>query len=193
MIIQSTQTGSQPVDRAAHAMASLVQNVGVDHGCAHVLVAELFPNRADVIPGFKQMRRKRVAEGVPHKRVGFARLPSRSAHARRSGDTTPPTTGGHAVPSSRSKIGCQEPSAEDFQLPQAGNVSIVLFDGNGRVLVISLGRVVAVSGKQKTPKTIVSGLDEPWRLDIEDKTGDFFVADAARRARSNASAKTANC
>ncbi len=52
-----------------------------------------------------------------------------------------------------------------------------------RVLVISRGRVVAVSGKQKTPKTIVSGLDEPWRLDVEDKTGDFFVAERGKTSQ----------
>jgi len=35
-------------------MASFVQDMGINHGCANVFVPQQFVNRPDVMPGFKQ-------------------------------------------------------------------------------------------------------------------------------------------
>ena len=55
----------------------------------------------------------------------------------------------------------------------------IAVDPNGnRVLVISKGKIVAVTRQAKTPAPVVTAdLVEPWRLDVDDKTGDIFVVD----------------
>jgi len=47
-----------------HSPAAPVQHVGVNHRGFDILMAQQFLNRADVIPIFQQMGRKRVAESV---------------------------------------------------------------------------------------------------------------------------------
>lgn len=48
-------------------MASFVQNVRVDHGCADVLVAQEFLDRSDIVTGFDQTGSEGVPERVaPH-------------------------------------------------------------------------------------------------------------------------------
>lgn len=46
----------------------------VDHGCAHVLMSQQLLDRADVLPPFQQVGRKRVAEGVATGRLRESRL-----------------------------------------------------------------------------------------------------------------------
>ena len=55
----------------------------------------------------------------------------------------------------------------------------IAIDPNGnRVLAISKGRIIALSRQAKTATPLVTAdLVEPWRLDVDDKTGDFFVAE----------------
>ena len=48
--------------------------MGVDHGCAHVLMSQQLLDRADVLPPFQQVGRKRVAEGVATGRLRESRL-----------------------------------------------------------------------------------------------------------------------
>jgi len=47
---------SQHVGRAAHTSAAAVQDMGVDHGCPHVLVSEEFLDGSDIIATFEQVR-----------------------------------------------------------------------------------------------------------------------------------------
>lgn len=48
---------------------------------------------------------------------------------------------------------------------------------SGQVLVISEGKVVTLSRAAKTPKVLITGLLEPLRLDVDDATGEIFVAE----------------
>ena len=68
---------SRHVQRAAHPFAAPVQHVGVDHCRAHVTVTEQFLHRANVVPGFQQVRGKRVPEGVAGGRLRDSRLTHR--------------------------------------------------------------------------------------------------------------------
>ncbi len=52
------------VERAAHTPAATVENVGVDHGGAHVPMSQEFLDRADVLPALQQMCGERVSQGV---------------------------------------------------------------------------------------------------------------------------------
>ncbi len=56
---------SQPIRRAADTPPAAVQNMGVDHGRADVLVAQEFLHRADVVTIGQQMRGKRMPKRVP--------------------------------------------------------------------------------------------------------------------------------
>lgn len=47
----------------------------------------------------------------------------------------------------------------------------------GQVLVISEGKVVTLSRAEKTPKVLISDLVDPLRLDVDDATGEIFVAE----------------
>lgn len=46
-----------------------------------------------------------------------------------------------------------------------------------KVLVISQGKVVFLSRENKTPQTLITGLTSPWRLAVDQKRGDIFVAE----------------
>jgi DNA-binding beta-propeller fold protein YncE len=46
-----------------------------------------------------------------------------------------------------------------------------------KVLVISQGKVVFLSRDNKTPRTLIAGLTSPWRLAVDQKNGDVFVAE----------------
>jgi regulation of enolase protein 1 (concanavalin A-like superfamily) len=53
----------------------------------------------------------------------------------------------------------------------------VAIDNSGNVLVISGTSVVRLSRANKTPVTVISGLNSPWRLDVQRSNGDILVAD----------------
>jgi len=48
---------------------------------------------------------------------------------------------------------------------------------SGRVFFISNDAVLSLTRENKTPQTVLEGLPFPWRLDIEDQTGDIFVTE----------------
>lgn len=50
------------IQRAAHAAAATVQNMGIDLRGLHILVAQQFLDRADVIAVFKQMAGEAMAQ-----------------------------------------------------------------------------------------------------------------------------------
>ena len=54
----------QSVRGALHSGWPAIQDVGVDHGSAHVLVPEELLHGSDIGAVFQQMGRERVAEGV---------------------------------------------------------------------------------------------------------------------------------
>lgn len=56
--------GAGSIQRATHGQAAALEDVGVDHGGAHVLVAEEFLHRTDVVAVFQEMGSEGVAEGV---------------------------------------------------------------------------------------------------------------------------------
>jgi hypothetical protein len=68
------------VQRAGHAAAALVQNVGVDHGRADVGVAEQLLHGADVVAAFQQVGGEGMAQGVRRRRLVDARLLRRRLH-----------------------------------------------------------------------------------------------------------------
>jgi hypothetical protein len=53
-------------------MAASVQDMGIDHGRADILVPKEFLDGADVIACFKQMRGKRMSEGVTTDMLNYA-------------------------------------------------------------------------------------------------------------------------
>ncbi len=58
---------SELVGRAQHSSTAPVQNVRVDHRRSHVLMAQQFLHRSDIIPVFQQMGGKRVPQGACEK------------------------------------------------------------------------------------------------------------------------------
>lgn len=48
---------------------------------------------------------------------------------------------------------------------------------DNRVLAISKDRVLSLTRADKTPKTLITGLTSPWRLAVDQKNGDIFVAE----------------
>ena len=55
---------SQAIGRAADAECPAIEDVQVDHRRGYVAVAEQLLNRADVVSGLQQVRRKRVPERI---------------------------------------------------------------------------------------------------------------------------------
>ena len=55
-------------------MAASVQDMGIDHGRADILVPKEFLDGADVIACFKQMRGKGMSEGVTTDMLNYARI-----------------------------------------------------------------------------------------------------------------------
>jgi hypothetical protein len=53
----------------------------------------------------------------------------------------------------------------------------IAFDGQGRLLVATQGKVVRVSRTDKTPVTIISGLTAPHRIAVDPTNGDILVAE----------------
>jgi len=58
---------------AAYPMAASVQDMGIDHCRADILVPKEFLNGADIIACFKQMRGKGMSEGVTTDMLNYAR------------------------------------------------------------------------------------------------------------------------
>jgi len=56
--------GWSPIEGAANATGASIQDVGVDHSGADVLVTEELLDRADVVAGFQEVSREGVAKGV---------------------------------------------------------------------------------------------------------------------------------
>lgn len=46
------------------SQAAALKHMSIDHGCFYIFVSEQFLDRADVISGFKEMRRKAMAEDM---------------------------------------------------------------------------------------------------------------------------------
>jgi hypothetical protein len=51
-----------------------VERMAIEHGCAHVLMAQQFLDRADFLDAFQEMRGKGIAKGVAAGRFGCAGL-----------------------------------------------------------------------------------------------------------------------
>lgn len=54
----------------------------------------------------------------------------------------------------------------------------VAIDGAGVIYALSGDAVVKFTREDKTPKTVITGLTSPWRLDADPVTGEIFVAEA---------------
>jgi len=52
------------IEGAAHGQGASVEDVGVDHGCPHVLMSEEFLHGSDIVAIFKEVRGEAMAEGV---------------------------------------------------------------------------------------------------------------------------------
>ena len=80
---------SECIRRTSYSLSTSVKDVSIDHRRLHVLVAEQFLNRADVVPLLKQMR----GEGMPSRGCEVAGFidPKHekliSKRERRAGDT----------------------------------------------------------------------------------------------------------
>jgi len=55
---------SQTIGRAVYASPAAIQHVRVDHGSRHICVTQKLLDRADVVAIFKQVRGKRMAQGI---------------------------------------------------------------------------------------------------------------------------------
>jgi hypothetical protein len=67
------------IERAAHAAGASIEDVGVDHRRADVLVAHEFLDRADVVAALQEVRRERMAQGVG---VAILAIPAARTAAR---------------------------------------------------------------------------------------------------------------
>lgn len=65
---------ARPVQRAAHGQAAAVEDVGIDHCRLHVLVAEQFLDRADVVTVLQEVGGEAVAKGMAVDALGQAGL-----------------------------------------------------------------------------------------------------------------------
>ncbi len=52
------------VEWAANGFRATIQDMGIDHGGLHILVPEQCLHGPNIIPGFEQVRGKRMAEGM---------------------------------------------------------------------------------------------------------------------------------
>ena len=56
--------GLMLIQRAADAYPTFVKNMGVDHGCFDIFVAEKFLHCTDIVAGFEQMGCKTVTQCI---------------------------------------------------------------------------------------------------------------------------------
>ena len=69
-----------PVQRAAHAARTAVEDVGVDHRGGHVLVVQLLLHRPDAIAGLDEVRGKRMSQRVAGRGLVETTAPHRPLH-----------------------------------------------------------------------------------------------------------------
>src|SRR3990170_2454569 len=72
-LLESTQ--SQPVGRTANALPASIQDMSIDHGGVHILMAEQFLDGPDVITVLNQVRGKRMPHGMTTGRPGYSSFP----------------------------------------------------------------------------------------------------------------------
>jgi len=65
---------------AAHAQGASVQHMRVDHGGAHILMAQQLLNRTDVLAPFQKVRCKGVAKGMAAGSFAHASISHRLFH-----------------------------------------------------------------------------------------------------------------
>ena len=109
------------VDGAADGEGPLVQNMGVDHGRADILVAQEFLDCADIVSCLEEMGREAVAERVASGRLDDPRPADGAANDLLQGrlgqmvpaldpgpgvERTPGAGKRYVQPSSRSALGC---------------------------------------------------------------------------------------
>ena len=70
----------QNVGWASYPERTAIEHRRVDHGGAHILVAESLLNGADVLAPFQQVCRERMAEGVAAGRLGHTGLEDSPLH-----------------------------------------------------------------------------------------------------------------
>lgn len=63
-LVSNEARASRPIQRAKYGKAAAVEHMGIDLRGLHIRMAEQFLHRADVLPGFEQMRGKRMAKGM---------------------------------------------------------------------------------------------------------------------------------
>src|SRR5256885_14183490 len=88
------------VGGAADTQAATVENVGIDHGGADVVMAEELLHRPDVIAGFKEMGSERMPERVTRGPLGDSGPQHGVPHGalnRRWVEMMPPALGARAV------------------------------------------------------------------------------------------------
>ena len=68
------------VERTSYTQAASVEDMGVDHGDAHVGVPEELLDRPDVVSGFEQVSGEGVSEGMALRRFGDPRGAHRALH-----------------------------------------------------------------------------------------------------------------
>ena len=69
------------IQRAFHDLAALVQHLRVDHRRTHVVVAEQFLHRTDVVARFEQVRCETVPETIARRAIRWPGRPSEPLRA----------------------------------------------------------------------------------------------------------------
>jgi hypothetical protein len=54
---------SKPIDSAANASRSTVEDKGIDHGRFDIIIPQEFLHRSYIVPAFEQVRREGISEG----------------------------------------------------------------------------------------------------------------------------------
>lgn len=76
----AVRAGSKLVERAPDTSTALVEDVGIDHGRAHVAMSEQLLDRADVVLSVEQMCREAVPERMTGSWTRNASRPGRVLH-----------------------------------------------------------------------------------------------------------------
>lgn len=89
LMLASLAADAQPIQRTAHRRRPTPQHMGIDLRGGHILVAQQFLHRADIVTGFEQVRGEGMAQRVTGAGLTMpARCrAARTARCRTSSDT----------------------------------------------------------------------------------------------------------
>jgi hypothetical protein len=162
------------IQRTMNAEPAAIEDMGVDHGCFDIGMAEEFLDGADIVAGFEQVGGEGVTEGVATDGLGYAGNAGRPADFLLQAGYIRVMTAEDA----RARIDREPVRGKDvLPLPLAGGGGILALKGIRQVDAAGSERTIGIEHTADTPQMILQRSMEAIREDRDAVLEAFAVAD----------------